>query len=206
MKVAILGGTGAMGSALAMQLSKKHSVEIGSRDPAKAKTAAARIEGALGDTNEAAARWCDAALAAVPFSAVGSLRGLADGLTGKLVVSLVNPLKMEGSVLQYASVEKSAAETIAQALPGSSVSTAFNNVPASLIRRPPQIGLHILVAADSREAYVRTAELVRSVPGMLPLYAGPLSQAESIERLTVLVLNAARLNGGSGYAPYFVSK
>jgi len=195
-----------MGSALASQLAKAHEARIGSRDAARAHAAARRIAGVKGDTNDAAAAWCDTAIVAVPFSAIGSLNELAESLSGKLVVSIINPLRTEGRVLQYASEGHSAAELVAEALPRSSVSTAFNNVPAALIRRPPDVSLHILVATDMKDTYEKTAELVRSIPQMEPLYVGPLSQAESVERLTVIVLNAAALNGIAKLAPRFISK
>ncbi|HYC11300.1 MAG TPA: NAD(P)-binding domain-containing protein [Nitrososphaerales archaeon] len=206
MKVAILGGTGAMGSGLASQLSKKHEVQIGSRDLRKAREAAAKIAGVRGDTNRAAALWCETAVVAVPFSAVGSLKEFSRALSGKLVVSTINPLRSEGTVLQYASDGPSAAELVARSLPQSSVSTAFNNVPAAFVRRPPKVGVHVLVATDTRDAYEETAMLVRAVPRMEPLYVGPLSQAESVERLTVMVLNAASFEGNLRFAPRFVSK
>ncbi|HME19136.1 MAG TPA: NAD(P)-binding domain-containing protein [Nitrososphaerales archaeon] len=206
MRVGILGGTGAMGSGLAEQLSKKHEVRMGSRDAARARAAATRIAGVVGDGNEAVALWCETAIVAVPFSAVESLRELAKALSGKLVISIINPLRKEGAVLQYASGGLSAAELVAQALPRSSVATAFNNVPAAFVRNPPKEGLDILVAASTKDAYERTAGLVRSIQGMRPLYVGPLSQAESVERLTVMVLNAAMLNGVAKFSTKFVSR
>jgi 8-hydroxy-5-deazaflavin:NADPH oxidoreductase len=206
MRVGIIGGTGAMGSELAKQLSKKHEVRIGSRDVARARASAARITGVEGDDNDAVARWCEVAIVAVPFSSVGTLKEFAEDLSGKLVVSIINPLKKEGTVLQYASKGLSAAEQVAEALPRCPVSTAFNNVPTAFIRRPPEQGLDILVAADSKEAYEATAGLVRSIQGLRPLYVGPLSQAESVERITVMVLNAAMLNGVGTLSTKFVSR
>ena len=195
-----------MGMGLAAQLSRANEVRIGSRDAGKASIAAARIAGVKGGTNANVARWCDAAIVAVPFSGIGALKELDGALAGKLVVSIVNPLRTEGPVLQYASDGPSAAELVARALPRSAVSTAFNNIAAAFIRRPPEEGLSVLIAAGTRETYERTAGLVRSIPRMEPLYAGPLSQAQSVERLTVVVLNAAALNGVSRFSPKFVSK
>jgi NADPH-dependent F420 reductase len=206
MRVGIIGGTGAMGSELAKQLSKKHEVRIGSRDVARARASASRIAGVKGNSNGAVALWCEAAIVAVPFSSVGSLKEFADALSGKLIVSIINPLRKEGTVLQYASKGLSAAEQVAEALPRSSVSTAFNNVPAAFVRRPPDQGIDILVAADTNDTYEATADLVRSIQGLRPLYVGPLSQAESVERITVMVLNAAMLNGVGTLSTRFVSR
>ena len=47
--IAIIGGTGALGGALAKRLAQKGTpIIIGSRDPAKAEAAAAEINAALG--------------------------------------------------------------------------------------------------------------------------------------------------------------
>jgi predicted dinucleotide-binding enzyme len=194
-----------MGQALASGLSKEHEVRLGSRDAAKARAAAAKMPGVGGDSDGAVAEWCDAAVLSVPFAAVGALKGFSDALAGKLVVSIVNPLRREGDLLQYASEGVSAAELVAKSLPRSSVATAFNNVPPAFLRKPPKEGLSVLVAADTRETYGKTAELVRCFPRMVPLYVGPLSMAGSVERLTVLVLNAAALDGKARFSPKFVS-
>jgi NADPH-dependent F420 reductase len=206
MKVAILGGTGLMGSGLAVQLSKRNEVRIGSRSIEKARAVAAKIAGVEGESNESAARWCEAAVVAVPFDAIGSLRGLANALSGKLVISVINPIRREGGLLRYASEGPSAAELVAAALPRSSVATAFNNVPVAFFRKPYGQELDILVATDSKETYEKTATLVRSVPRLRPFYVGPLAQAGSVERLTVIILNAAILSGGSGFGVKLASE
>lgn len=205
MKVAIIGGTGRVGQALAPHLSKSNEVKIGSRDREKAGASAARIPGTSGGTYEEVSSWCDAAVLAVPFSAVGSLGTLAKPLAGKLVVSVVNPLKRDGDVLQYAMADGSAAQTVASLLPDSRVATAFNNVPVTAFGTPPGEEVDILVAADSLETFKEVAGLIQVVPRMRAVYVGPLTQAQSVERLTVLVLNAAKLSGGPRLSVKFVS-
>jgi predicted dinucleotide-binding enzyme len=69
MKIAILGGTGKLGLALALRLSTSgHEAAIGSRVAAKAQEAARSASGVRGLTNLDAAMWCDAALVSVPYS------------------------------------------------------------------------------------------------------------------------------------------
>jgi hypothetical protein len=151
-----------------------------------------------------AAKWCDVAVVAMPFGAVEGLKDYAGALSGKLVLSMVNPLKPQGGLFRYASEGRAAAQMMADALPESTVATAFNNVPASFLRKP-RSEADVLVAADTREGFERAAEVVRGVAGLRPLYVGPLSEAETIERLTVIFLNAAKLNGGSGLSLKLVS-
>ena len=160
MKVAVLGGTGKMGRALAKQLARSNDVTIGSRDPARAKEAA-RLSGAL---------------------------------AGKVAVSVINPLKSEGGLLKYALAEGSAAEELARLLPESRVATAFNHVSSLFFEREEVVPMDILVAADSTSTYDEVARLVKSVPNLRPLYAGPLSESRTIEMMTPMMLNLSKLN------------
>jgi 8-hydroxy-5-deazaflavin:NADPH oxidoreductase len=205
MKVAVLGGTGRMGRAVAKQLSKRNDVIIGSRDPARAKQAAKGIRGATGEDYAHAAEEAEVVVFAIPYAAIGSASGLAKELHGKLVISMINPLKVEGGLLRSAVREGSAAEELAKLLPGSRVATAFNNVSCLFFDREEVVTMDILVAADSRETYEEAAKLVKSVPNLRPLYAGPLSQAEIVEEITALEVNLAKLNGTGSLTTKFVS-
>jgi len=206
MKVAVLGGTGAMGGAVAKQLSKNNVVVIGSRDPARAEEAAKSIKGATGADYATATRDAEAAVFAIPYSAIGEAAVLADELKSKLVISMFNPLKLEGGLLHYPLEKGSAAEELAALLPDSRVATAFNNVPARIFEEEEPVPMDILVAAETRETFDEAASLVRSVPNLRPLYVGPLSQAQMVERVTALVLNLAKLNKTGALAPRFVSR
>jgi NADPH-dependent F420 reductase len=205
-KVAVLGGTGAMGGAVAKQLSKNNVVIIGSRDPARAEEASKSIKGATGADYAAATREAEAAVFAIPYSAIGEAAALANELRGKLVISMFNPLKLEGGLLHYPLEKGSAAEELASLLPESRVATAFNNVPARIFEEEVPVPMDILVAADTKETFEEAALLVRSVPNLRPLYVGPLSQAQMVERVTGLVLNLAKLNKTGALATRFVSR
>lgn len=206
MKVAVLGGTGKMGRALAGKLAKKHAVIIGSRDPGRAMEAAKVIPGAKGMDYAGASREADAVVVVVPDQALGGLAPLAKDLAGKLVISVVNPLKFEGGILRHGRDRGSAAEELAKLLPGSKVATAFNNIPVALLQKDEVVPIDVLVAADTKETYEEAASLVRGVPNLRPLYAGPLSQAGIVETVTALVLNLASLNGTGSLTTRFVSR
>jgi NADPH-dependent F420 reductase len=206
MKVAIIGGTGSMGRALAKQLSTNYEVIIGSRDPARARAAAEGIEGAKGTDYHGASEAADVVLFAIPYLAMSSVAELASVAAGKLVISMINPIREEGGLLRYVAGEVSAAEELARLLPGSRVATAFNNVPAGFLKREVVLPVDILVAADSKETFEEAASLVRGVKGMRPLYAGPLSQARIVESITPLVLNLAKLNGTGSLTTRFVTR
>jgi NADPH-dependent F420 reductase len=206
MKIAIIGGTGSMGSGLGEQLAKSHEVIIGSRDPAKAKAAAAAIRGARGADYPTAARECDSAIVAIPFFAIDSVSSLAKELSGKLVISVINPMKFENGMRSYGLERGSAAEMLAAKLPGSRVATAFNNITAGFFKKPERSRVDVVVAADSRKTFDETARIVKSIPNLRPLYAGPLSEAQTVERITPLMLNLAKNNETGNLATRFVSQ
>jgi 8-hydroxy-5-deazaflavin:NADPH oxidoreductase len=205
-KVAILGGTGALGRGLAKHLSRSNEVVIGSRDPRRALEAAHGIDGATGMDYGGASKAAGVAIFAVPYSAIGEAVPLSGALAGKTVVSVINPLKMEGGLLKFALNEGSAAEELARLLPKSRVATAFNHVSSLFFESEEMVPMDILVAADVRGTFDEVAALVRSVPNLRPLYAGPLAEARVIERITPLLLNLAKLNRTGSLTTRFASK
>ena len=206
MKVAVIGGSGAMGRALAKHLSRSYDVIIGSRDPARAAAVAAAIGGASGADYRGASRSADVVIFAIPYEAMGLVADLAAEASTKLVISVINPMKMEGGLLRYALEDGSAAEELAAILPHSRVATAFNNVPSGFLRDEVVPPVDILVAADSKETYEEAAKLVSSIREMRPLYVGPLTEARIVEEVTPLVLNLASLNGTKALTTRFVTR
>jgi len=206
MKVAVIGGSGAMGRALARHLSKRYEVVIGSRDPSRAASVAAGIGGTSGADYKGASREADAVIFAIPYEAMGLVTDLAGEVSTKLVISVINPMKMEGGLLRYALEEGSAAEELARILPHSRVATAFNNVPSGFLKGEVVPPVDILVAADSKETYGEVATLVSSIRDMRPLYVGPLTEARVVEEITPLVLNLANLNGTRSLTTRFVTR
>lgn len=206
MKVAVIGGTGKMGLAVARRLARNHEMIIGSRDPARAEAAAKQVKGAVGADYHVACKMAEVILFSIPYSALASMADLREDAAGKVAVSMVVPLKMEGGLLQFPLEKGSAAEELANLLPETKVATAFNNVPRAFFEEEFNHPVDVLVAADSKETYEVAAQLVRGMGQMRPLYAGPLSQAGIVERLTALVLNLARLNGTGNLTTKFVSR
>ena len=206
MKIAVLGGTGKMGRGLANHLSKRNEVIIGSRDLGRAEGAAKDIPGAKGGDYSTASIGADIVVLAIPYEALPEVLGVTKEVIGKLVVSAINPMKMHSGILVPAFDGGSAAEELARLLPRSRIATAFNNVSATFLQREVFPLVDILIASDTRETYEETAGLVRTIQNMRPLYAGPLSQAGTIERITPLELNVAKLNDTGSLGPRFVSR
>jgi len=206
MKVAVIGGSGAMGRGIARHLSKDYQVIIGSRDPSRAAAAASGIGRASGADYKGASREADVVIFSIPYEAMGLVADLAGEVSSKLVISVINPIKLEGGLFRYALEGGSAAEELARILPHSRVATAFNNVPSGFLKDEVVPPVDILVAADSKETYEEAAKLVASVKEMRPLYVGPLTEARTVEEITPMVLNLASLNGTRALATRFVTR
>lgn len=198
--VAIVGGTGDLGLGLAVRLAPSRSVTIGSRDQARAAEAAAkassisgsRVEGA---TNSQAAADADVTILAIPdLPSDDALLLLKPGVQGKLVVSPIVPMVFKDGLFTAVTGPVSAAEKVASVLE-TRVAAAFHNVPAArLLEFPKPLDYDVLVGAGSREVFSEAAELVSSIPGLRPLYAGPLSASRTLESLTPTLLNTGKLN------------
>ncbi len=206
MKIGVLGGTGTMGLAIASRLAPKHEVLIGSRVVSKAEKFASDIVGAIGTDYQSAARKCDSAIVTIPFSSMALIDPLSEALSKKLVISTINPLKVENGLAVYGLQKGSAAETLAARLPKSRIATAFNNIPAGFLGQGKLPRIDVLIAANSKSTFEEASFIVASIPGLRPLYAGPLHEAQAIERITPLVLNLASKNRTGSLAPRFISR
>ncbi len=201
-RVGIVGGTGPLGRGLAARLSYSYEVLIGSREEAKAEGAAeevSRLTGrkVRGATNLEAARACDNAILALPDLAASELiQEMKKELGGKLVISPIVPMRIKDGLFTYSPGDGSAAESVASILDRSRVAAAFHTVPApKLLAIGEKLEYTVPVAAERRETFSEVATIVSSIQDLRPLYAGPLSSARTIEALTPLLLNLARLNG-----------
>jgi hypothetical protein len=199
--IAIIGGTGGLGLGLAARLAGSHQVTIGSRDPsraAKAASKASELSGAkvLGETNALAARGSDVCILTIPnLPSDEMLVSLKPDLAGKLVISPIVPMEVRDGFFRQSLESGSAAERVASVL-GTRVAGAFYTVSAvRLLRVHRVLDWDVPVTAETKEVYAETAEIVSSVPGLRPLYAGPLSNSRMLEGITPLLLNIGRLNG-----------
>jgi len=175
-KVAILGGTGAFGSALARQLATTDDVVIGSRDAERARTAAAEL-GAVGATNEDAVADVDLVVLACPASAaLVTVQALRDAIGTTPVLSVASELQVKG--------DRSLAEHIAKAL-RAPVAAGLHTVAASTIGQEQDA----LVCGDDERAKALALELAgRAVTGRA-IDAGPLKNARALEGLTGVIVS-----------------
>jgi NADPH-dependent F420 reductase len=195
--IAVLGGTGKEGSALAVRWALNgYKVIIGSRSAEKAAAAAAEINAELGaeyligTSNQEAAEAATTVVLSVPYDAHrATLESVAAQLKGKVLIDLTVPLKPPAVTTVNIPEGKSACLE-AQALLGSDVAVvaAFQNVSAVKLKDPNnQVDCDVLLCADNEDAKATALHLVEAA-GMRGIDAGPLANAVAVEALTPVLL------------------
>jgi 8-hydroxy-5-deazaflavin:NADPH oxidoreductase len=187
-------GTGNMARGIGTRLvSGGHSVTLVSRDPKPASETLTALKAAAqkGATAQVAA-WGsplsgDVVFLAVPYSAVAEVaQQYKAQLSGKIVVDLTNPLNATYDGLTTPT-GSSAAEAIAQALPGARVIKGFNTIFAGTLIKGVVGGqpLDVFLAGDDAEAKKVVSGLVQD--GQLKaIDTGPLHRARQLEGLALL--------------------
>ena len=121
--------------------------------------------------------------------ALGENEAAVAALAGKIVVDITNPLAADFMSLTIGHTG-SAAEEIAQRLPGALVVKAFNTVFAALLAARAAgaaVGVPVFVAGDQEAATQGVAALVREM-GFTAILAGPLSNARYLEPMAELMI------------------
>jgi 8-hydroxy-5-deazaflavin:NADPH oxidoreductase len=199
--VPIIGGTGAIGFAIARRLAREGvPVVIGSRDAGRAREAAGRIE-AEGLLNAEAATRGPIVLLCVPFrSQSETLTNLKNALRpGQILVDSTVPLAaaISGRATRLLGVPQgSAAQQAQEMVPeGVEVVAAFHTLSAIAVGDlDHELDEDVLIAGDSHDAKRRVAELVRRVPGLRPVDCGRLETARLVEGITPLLISVNARN------------
>ena len=183
MKITILG-SGNMAAAFVKQLTAVgHQVRVTGRNADKATELASHYPGVEFVQPRAAAQDADAVIVATPYeAAMDALRPLGD-LTGKVVIDITNPLTPDYMGLTIGH-DTSAAEQIAQAIPGAQVVKGFNTLFAQVLGAGADFGDNrkatVFLASDSERAK-QTAKALAESMGFETLDAGPLKNARYLE-------------------------
>lgn len=202
--IAVIGGTGALGSGLAQRwASAGYDIIIGSRSAENAEKKAAEMSGGSvrGLENGDAAAAADIVVLTVPFGThQAMLEAVRDGSQGKILVDatvpLVPPKVARVQLPPAGSAAKAAQDFLGD---GVKVVSAFQNVAADLLQDESQeIDCDVLVCGNKREAREAVVELATAA-GLKAWHAGSIANSAAAEALTSVLIFINR-NGGVHHA------
>lgn len=198
--VAILGGTGDLGTGLAIRWSKAgYKIVIGSRTQDKADAAVTALKEISPDTpaeameNAAAAAAGDIVVLTVPAAhQISTLEAVRGDLNGKILIDVTVPL-VPPKVGTVQLPEEGSAGKRAQDFLGEDVHvvSAFQNIAAHLLQQDVAIECDVLVAGNNKEARQRVIDMIAEA-GMHGWHAGPIANAAAAEALTSILIQINR--------------
>jgi NADPH-dependent F420 reductase len=206
--LAILGGTGDLGTGLARRWAQAgYQVIIGSRTLEKAEAAVADLrevmaERGVGEVTVQAMANLDAATAAdivtltVPFShQVDTLESVRSALQGKILIDVTVPL-VPPRVARVQLPPQGSAGQIAQDLLGDEVAvvSAFQNVAAAHLQEGKGVECDVLVSGNKKDAREQVIKLVEAA-GMRGFHAGMINNAAAAEALTSVLISINKQYG-----------
>lgn len=198
MKIAVIGA-GNVGQALSTSFGRAgHQVVLTAASAESAAEIAAEVGAAATGSNRDAAQQAELIVLAVWYSEHESVaHEIRDVVSGKAVIDVSNPINADMTGLATDG-GPSAAERLAQLLPGASVVKAFNTVFASIQAQPDvhAVTADTFVAADDDQAKRRVMELAASI-GLRPIDTGPLRNARELEGLGFLGIYLNATHGWS---------
>jgi hypothetical protein len=197
--IAVIGGTGAEGSGLAVRWAARgYPVVLGSRSAEKAVTVAAELSALLppgsaaisGLSNGDAAIAADIVVLSVPYAAQHDTAAqMIVGSQGKPVLTVVVPLKPPKVSVVWRPEAGSASEELqAQLGHDARVVAAFQNISAGHLKDLSwEADCDVLYTGDDKEAKGVALELIRAA-GFVGVDCGPLANSSVVEGLTALLI------------------
>ena len=189
MRIAVVGGTGSFGLALAKRLAEAgYDVVVGSRDAGRAAEAAATV-GVEGATNADACRGADlVTLATKAEAAVATAAELRDAIGSTPVLSVAAELTFGPGGVVPTPEATSVAARVQEVVDGPVVaglhSLAARNLGGDA---PPEEDA--LVCGDDAESKAIVLELAERITSGRAIDCGPLASARALEGLTAVIVN-----------------
>jgi NADPH-dependent F420 reductase len=187
MKVAIIGGTGAFGRALAKRLNEIGTDEIliGSRDAERAQASATEL-GVTGGRNDAIVDGADIVVLAVKSNAtLETARELAAAIGTTPVLCVASDLRFTDEGVLPGRHQGSLAEEVARIVRGPVASGLQSFAAANLVEGDP--GDALICGGDDR-AKELSLELAGRVADRA-IDVGPLENSRALEGMTAVILN-----------------
>jgi predicted dinucleotide-binding enzyme len=188
--ISIIGAGGMAAAIGGLAARAGHTVEVITRDAAKARTLAEQVGAGATTGTFGAAPAGDIVILAVPYAAVlDVVKQYRDELAGKLLVDITNPINSDFTA--FVTPEDSfGAQEIAKAAPADAdVVKAFNTQFSHVLAAGPVEGhpLDVFLAGDDAQAKAHVSMFIESL-GLRPMDTGQLPMARTLEHLALLSL------------------
>ena len=198
--IAVIGGTGELGSALAKRWAAAgYPIVLGSRSKQKAQATAEKMKSDIGaaalsgEDNRTAAAAAEIVIVAVPYASHESiLDEIKSAVAGKIVVDAVVPLVPPKVSVVKLPPDGSAALAAQRLLAGTArVQAAFHNVSAAKLHSSGAVDCDVLVFGDDQAARGVVIELANAA-GTRGIDGGPLANSAAAEALTSVLIGINR--------------
>ena len=184
-------GTGGMAAAIGGLAAKAgYTVELMSRDAAKARALAEQVGAGATTGTFGAAPAGDMVILAVPYSVVlDVVKQYGEELAGKVLVDITNPVASDHTSFVTPGDSFGAQEITKAAPADAKVVKAFNTHFSHVLAAGPVPGhpLDVFIAGDDAVAKARVLAFVESL-GLRPMDTGPLPMARTLEHTCLLSL------------------
>jgi NADPH-dependent F420 reductase len=192
LKVAIVGGTGSFGRALARRLrALGEDVYIGSRDAERARERAREL-GVQGGTNENVVRGADlVVLATKSNAALEAATSLVDEIGETPVLCVASDLRFTDTGIVPGLEEGSLAENLSRLI-RAPVASGLQTVSAIDLAGPEPPDQDALICGDDPAAKQLALELAGRLVGGRAIDVGPLANSRALEGMTAVILNVNR--------------
>ena len=189
-------GSGGMAAAIGGRAAKAgYTVEIISRDPAKARALVDRLAAGATTGTYGAAPAGDIVILAVPYiGAAAVVAEYGNALAGKVIIDITNTASPDLSGL-VSPAGSSGAQEIAKIAPANAhVVKAFNTLFGHVLAKGGR--LDTFIAADDPEARARVSSFIEDLE-LRPLDVGGLHMAQTLEAVGLLLIGLAKNGAGS---------
>ena len=197
MKVAIIGGTGAFGRALATRLRRLgEDVYIGSREAQRGRERAIEL-GVQGGANEEVVRGVDlVVLATKSNAALDTAKALSEAIGQTPVLCVASDLVFTDSGVLPGRESRSLAEELAEIVPAP-VASGLQSLSAVHLSGPEPPDQDALVCGDDERAKELALALAAPLVAGRAIDVGPLANSRALEAMTAVILNVNKEYGVS---------
>jgi 8-hydroxy-5-deazaflavin:NADPH oxidoreductase len=197
MRVAIVGGTGAFGRALARRLRLLgEDVYVGSRDPQRGRERAIEL-GVRGGANEDVVRGADlVVLATRSNAALDTARSLVDAIGEAPVLCVASDVVFTDAGVLPGRHERSLAEEVADIV-RAPVASGLHSLSATHLAGREPLDEDALVCGDDANAKKLALEIASRLVAGRALDVGPLANSRGLEAMTAVILNVNKEFGVS---------